>query len=58
VDHRFKGRKTRHGKQPRVFRVRWKGYGPEEDLWLAESELSNAKQALAEYLQSVGLEES
>ena len=32
------------------YRVRWKGYGADEDSWMTQEDLTNAKQALALYL--------
>ena len=29
--------------------VRWKGYGPEEDVWKSVKELENAKELIEEY---------
>ena len=33
------------------FKVRWTGYGPEEDKWLRESELENAPAVLEAWQQ-------
>ena len=41
------GKLTRHG--PR-YKVRWKGYSSEHDLWLPVSELSNCLDKVADYL--------
>ncbi|SJL12765.1 uncharacterized protein ARMOST_16196 [Armillaria ostoyae] len=32
--------------------VKWKGYGSEENKWTAERELSNTKEAIADYLKT------
>ena len=44
VDHRVRGRFTE-------YKVRWVGYGPVDDSWLPESELSCAK-LIAAYKRS------
>lgn len=39
----------------RLYRVRWKGYGPEDDSWEPESALRNAPSLTREYLRLHGL---
>ena len=36
--------------------VRWTGYGPENDEWLHEEELSHAKAILEQYTRANGLQ--
>ncbi|SJL04865.1 uncharacterized protein ARMOST_08236 [Armillaria ostoyae] len=60
LDH--KTRKTCGPKDPKMgkfttvmvtdYLVKWKGYGMEEHKWTKESELSHAKEAIADYLKS------
>ena len=45
--------RTGRGGRGRQFLVRWRGYGPEHDLWLNEGELRNASQVLTDYLATV-----
>ncbi|KAL7272095.1 hypothetical protein RUND412_005119, partial [Rhizina undulata] len=33
----------------KMYRVRWKGFGPEYDTWFTKENLSNAAELVAEY---------
>jgi hypothetical protein len=46
----------RGSKRIRKFKVRWKGFGPEDDEWLTKAELSNAPLALSDWLATRGSE--
>jgi hypothetical protein len=48
IGHATKPRKN--GSQ-RMFRVRWEGYGPADDTWVAERDLRNAPAIKREYLR-------
>ena len=41
----------------RRYRIRWRGYGPEEDTWLGQADLTHAEDLLRQYLRDAGLEE-
>ena len=41
----------------RRYRVRWRGYGPEEDTWLSHTDLTHAEDLLRRYQRDTGLEE-
>lgn len=43
---------SRGSQQSREYRVRWKGFPPEQDTWLSEVALRNAPDLLQEYLSS------
>jgi hypothetical protein len=50
VDHLIDKRiATRRGKKEVEYLVRWKGYGPEYDLWYHESLLNNCKDLINNY---------
>ena len=49
VDHR----KGRGGKWE--YRIRWEGYGPEDDTWESGAALAGAQETVDEYRESVGL---
>ncbi|KAL1657400.1 hypothetical protein GGF50DRAFT_122060 [Schizophyllum commune] len=50
VEHKWDKRKRQ-----RVYKVRWKGFGPFYDTWQTERDLKNAAKALREYKTSKGL---
>ncbi|CAI7881664.1 unnamed protein product [Closterium sp. NIES-53] len=44
----------RHGGKTLEFLLRWKGYDPTEDSWVAEADMGNARRALKDYLVKQG----
>jgi hypothetical protein len=46
IDHRGEG-------DNREYRIRWKGYGPEEDTWEPVSNLFDSEHSIQEYLSSL-----
>ncbi|CAI7808039.1 unnamed protein product [Closterium sp. NIES-53] len=49
LTHRRRGGKTLE------FLLRWKGYDPTEDSWVAEADMGNARRALKDYLVKQGV---
>ncbi|CAI5483057.1 unnamed protein product [Closterium sp. Yama58-4] len=49
LTHRRRGGKTLE------FLIRWKGYDPTEDSWVAEADMGNARRALKDYLVKQGV---
>ncbi|CAI7867308.1 unnamed protein product [Closterium sp. NIES-53] len=49
LTHRRRGGKTLE------FLLRWKGYDPTEDSWVAEADMGNARRALQDYLVKQGV---
>ncbi|CAI5998799.1 unnamed protein product [Closterium sp. NIES-65] len=49
LTHRRRGGKTLE------FLIRWKGYDPTEDNWVAEADMGNARRALKDYLVKQGV---
>ncbi|CAI7917294.1 unnamed protein product [Closterium sp. NIES-54] len=49
LTHRHRGGKTLE------FLLRWKGYNPTEDSWVAEADMGNARRALKDYLVKQGV---
>ncbi|CAI7742893.1 unnamed protein product [Closterium sp. NIES-53] len=49
LTHRRRGGKTLE------FLLRWKGYDPTEDRWVAEADIGNARRALKDYLVKQGV---
>ncbi|CAI5947953.1 unnamed protein product [Closterium sp. NIES-65] len=49
LSHRRRGGKTLE------FLIRWKGYDPTEDSWVAEADMGNARRALKDYLVKQGV---
>ncbi|CAI7799232.1 unnamed protein product [Closterium sp. NIES-53] len=49
LTHRRRGGKTLE------FLLRWKGYDPNEDSWVAEADMGNARRALKDYLVKQGV---
>ncbi|CAI5459296.1 unnamed protein product [Closterium sp. Yama58-4] len=45
----------RHGGKTLEFLIRWKGYDPTEDSWVAEVDMGNARRALKDYLVKQGV---
>ncbi|CAI7810891.1 unnamed protein product [Closterium sp. NIES-54] len=50
LTHRRRGGKTLE------FLLRWKGYDPTEDSWVAEADMGNARRALKDYLAAMDVE--
>ncbi|CAI5485838.1 unnamed protein product [Closterium sp. Naga37s-1] len=49
LSHRRRGGRTLE------FLIRWKGYDPTEDSWVAEADMGNARRALKDYLVKQGV---
>ena len=48
LDHQEVSKGKRHRKEVKYL-VKWKGYGPESNLWVSEKDLRNCELAVAEY---------
>ena len=52
LGHRLTGKKKANR---RMYLIRWKGYGPADDLWVSEYDLRNSARIRREYLEAKGL---
>ena len=49
IEKVLNSRKTRNHIE---YLIRWKGYGPEEDMWVPEDDMGNAEEALADFYKN------